>query len=396
MSEDRVSVQQVIGNFVGNIGVENVSDMLDDLVRWAYEAEQKIGSSSTFRRYECELEVKNKRACLPRNFISAISLKVGDTYLDVTKKDFRLFNKGANIPDPNAVDKGLNNGNLVISSPGSPQVSCILFTGPFQVGSTISITISANNNGTVVLNTFTYVVQPGDTDNDIAQEFFNQISAINGLAYTAVLANNLIQLTGTNNCTSFDITPYTTSATGCVEASVKATLVRPKNADQNGSPGVKTPRTTSGNLATGNALLLNNGIGGGGSFNGYGYGVNGFDYTSNPNVQKFSIDNGYINFNTDIDRVGIAYYGVYLDDDGFPLIKSSHEDAVAHYLQYMYLSRRYFQGKLPNHVYKEAQHRWYDLCGQARGDDELPNPDEYQYIVDIWTQLLPLPDKNLF
>ena len=64
MNNQKVSLYRVIGNVVGNLGIKNVSNHIDDFARWAQDAEIKIGSKNSYRHYECELEIKNKKACL--------------------------------------------------------------------------------------------------------------------------------------------------------------------------------------------------------------------------------------------------------------------------------------------------------------------------------------------
>jgi hypothetical protein len=88
--------------------------------------------------------------------------------------------------------------------------------------------------------------------------------------------------------------------------------------------------------------------------------------------------------------------GVELDEEGWPMVSDKHEDAVTHYLQFMMISRKYYNGKVPQHVFFNSEKRWKDLCAQARGDDEMPTPDELNYLANMWNQLLPLPNKNLF
>ena len=68
-SVNKVSLQRIIGNFIGNLGIKNVDDIEDDLARWACEAENKIGSTSSYRRFECELNIRNRKAALPPNFV---------------------------------------------------------------------------------------------------------------------------------------------------------------------------------------------------------------------------------------------------------------------------------------------------------------------------------------
>ena len=88
--------------------------------------------------------------------------------------------------------------------------------------------------------------------------------------------------------------------------------------------------------------------------------------------------------------------GVDLDEDGWPLISETHEDAVTAYIMYMHKSIDFYNGKIPQYVHFELKTRWFDLCSQARGDDELPNSEELKYLANLWMQLTPLPSPENF
>ncbi len=88
--------------------------------------------------------------------------------------------------------------------------------------------------------------------------------------------------------------------------------------------------------------------------------------------------------------------GIFVDEDGWPMIKQSHIDAVAHYLTYMWIKREYYQEKKPKYMKDDAEKEWHWKCGQARGNDELPDRDEMMYLSRVFNQLLPLPSKNFF
>lgn len=248
MNSQKVSLYRIIGNTIGNLGLKNASNHIDDFARWAQEAELLIGSKNSYKHYECEIEIKNKKACLPPNFCYLEGLKLGDHFLNVTYREFRMF--GNNNP-----------GNLAGGA-------------------------AANIN------------------TGVTAEFRN---------------DNL-------------------------------------------------------------------------GFN-FGY-SNEVDSTAN----VFSIVNGFIYVNSlqDGTRIGISYQGLEVDDDGWPLIAKDHELAVTSYLMWKFKSVEYFNGKLRGDIYKELEQRWYWLCGQARGDDEMPDQKELEYLGNMWNQLLPLPKKQFF
>jgi len=104
-----------------------------------------------------------------------------------------------------------------------------------------------------------------------------------------------------------------------------------------------------------------------------------------------------IHFNSiESGKIGISYVGIAIDEEGWPLIDQTHEDAVTQYLMWQCQWGRYTKGKLSAQVFKDLENRWYWLCGQARGDDELPDEADLQYLTNAWNQLMPLPNKNFF
>jgi len=154
-------------------------------------------------------------------------------------------------------------------------------------------------------------------------------------------------------------------------------------------------KSTSSNLANKATHHLNDGMNSdspileGVTGNGFGHG----SYTTS----KYSISNGYIHFSgLKEGKVGISYMGIQLDEEGWPMIDEVHEDAVTHYLMWQSQWANFTRGKISGQAFQKLEDRWYWLCGQARGDDELPNEDELQYLANAWNQLIPLPNKNFF
>jgi len=396
-SVNKVSLLRVIGNVMGNLGIKDVDDSIDDFARWACEASNKIGSTSSYKRFECEINIRNRKAALPPNFVYLNAIKFGNKIVPVTKRSFRMFNKGKveNLSDNNQ-NRDYVSGNKQTDIPGVPLVIRVNFSGAFMVGDIITITIATNNCGELSTNTFTHIVVAGDTLTSIGATFASQINAIPNIGYTATPSTESFVLTADSPEIILTVTPYTDSVNGTVSQEVVQKRVPTKIRTSGDSSQKPEIRTTSKNLADANVARLNTGINrqgpNGGSYRSFGY-----DYDFNSSDQVFSIDNGCINFNAyDDEKIGISYMGIEVDEDGWPLISEIHEDAVTHYLMYMYKAREYYAGKLPNHVFKELQTRWFDLCGQARGDDELPNSEELKYLSNLWMQLVPLPTKEYF
>jgi len=392
-SNNKISLYTIIGNVVGNLGIRNINNVIDDFARWAVDAEMKIGSEGAYKRFECELDIKDRRACLPDNYVGMIAVKKGNQILDLTTQSFRLMNKGAETGVANS-DSNFVSGNYQPFDPGAPNVLSVEFGGTYIGGETINLTVATNRNGTISVNTFSYIVVGGDTLNDIALAFETQFMAVSNLGYSVIASGAVLNLTANDNLTTLQITPFTDSLAGTISVLVLQNRRLPSqcNPNENKNGNIKfTSNNLSelqlNNLNTGSSSLNNSAV----SF----WGRSGVGFTAFAN--KFSIENGYIYFNQmNNTKIGISYWGIDLDDEGWPLINALHEDAVTHYLMYMYKARDYYAGKLPQNVYKEMQARWFWLCGQARGDDEMPDESEIRQLSNMWAQLLPLPNKNFF
>lgn len=105
---------------------------------------------------------------------------------------------------------------------------------------------------------------------------------------------------------------------------------------------------------------------------------------------KYWIVGSYIHFVSISDGTAhIAYKALDTDSDGFPTIKQGHEDAVAQYIMWRHKSIEYYNGKIARYIVKDLEQRWYWLCAQARGNDNLPSESEMRNIAKYWNTLIP-------
>lgn len=105
---------------------------------------------------------------------------------------------------------------------------------------------------------------------------------------------------------------------------------------------------------------------------------------------KYWIVGSYIHFvSISSGSATIAYKGLNTDADGFPTIKQGHEDAVSQYIMWRYKSIEYYDGKIARYIVQDLEKRWYWLCGQARGNDNLPSEAEMKNVASYWNNLLP-------
>ena len=112
-------------------------------------------------------------------------------------------------------------------------------------------------------------------------------------------------------------------------------------------------------------------------------------------THTFYFTENTINLSTgDISSIDISYYAVDTDEEGYPTIADNHEDAVSAYLMYKYKARDYWNGKLQRHIYMDLYQNWSRLCGQARGNDNMPTPIEMKKAAQIWNTLVPIRSSN--
>ena len=71
----RVSVKRVVANVIRNLEITDASKNFYHFVEWAFEAERKIGSYKTFVKKTATINVVNKQASMPNDFLSLIDVK---------------------------------------------------------------------------------------------------------------------------------------------------------------------------------------------------------------------------------------------------------------------------------------------------------------------------------
>ena len=120
------------------------------------------------------------------------------------------------------------------------------------------------------------------------------------------------------------------------------------------------------------------------------------DKNSGGRSQRYYVDDEFIHFSGDVDKIKISYLGIQTDDEGFPLIETSHVDAVSAYIMWRHKAIDYYNQKLPQYIFRDLEKRWYWLCGQARGNDNMPSQHEMEAVARMWNTLVPVITNNGF
>jgi len=89
----RVSVKRVVANVIRNLEIQDGSKNFYNFVEWAFDAERKIGSYKTFVKKTATINVVNKQASMPNDFLSLIDVKksgdaTNSTYLSQSSATF--------------------------------------------------------------------------------------------------------------------------------------------------------------------------------------------------------------------------------------------------------------------------------------------------------------------
>tara|TARA_B110000908_G_C10240165_1_gene445624 strand:+ start:1320 stop:1919 length:600 start_codon:yes stop_codon:yes gene_type:complete len=104
---------------------------------------------------------------------------------------------------------------------------------------------------------------------------------------------------------------------------------------------------------------------------------------------------GFLNIDLENNtNINVHYEAISTDEEGFPTISASHEDAIASYIMYKYKGREYFNQKLPRYVYQDLKMEWSRQCAQARGNDNMPTKQQWRNIGKYWNSLKPFKDNN--
>jgi hypothetical protein len=111
---------------------------------------------------------------------------------------------------------------------------------------------------------------------------------------------------------------------------------------------------------------------------------------------SYEINNNYLIASFEEDEVLMAYKGVALDDEGFPLIPDNvyYRQAITNYCQMMMDRMGWRAGKLPEAIYRDSQRDWQFFCQGARSAANFPNVDKMESIKNQWIRLKPQINRH--
>ena len=109
---------------------------------------------------------------------------------------------------------------------------------------------------------------------------------------------------------------------------------------------------------------------------------------------RYYVRGNKINFTKNTDDFALYYLAFELDEDGYPTIKEGHEDAISAYITWRLKHIDYINGKIPQYLWRDLKLEWDRLCAQARGQDNLPTPQEMEQMERMWVSLIPVRTRN--
>ncbi len=108
---------------------------------------------------------------------------------------------------------------------------------------------------------------------------------------------------------------------------------------------------------------------------------------------------GYIMTNVPRGYVKIAYYAIYTDEDGMPLIPDleSYKEALLWYLGVKHFYPKKLKGQITQQDYYDMRNSWNFYRKQAYAEALMPGPDDIENISNTWNKLYPeIADHDTF
>ena len=335
-----ISVNRVFNNVSRNLGLEEYSSHVDSWAEWAFEAEQYIGSLDTF--VEKEIIYSSTPAAATAT-IEWDSVPADKSWIEIggTRFYFRKTGDASYISDDDYIVGIAGSGATINIEDGS--------TGPVLYTDVLSTTMA-------------------NLARKINNSYYNNLRGLTAsVTATAAASSGEITLTYSRSGDRGNHVELMTSSGGKVtqffsggkEKYHNQQIVLPDNLVNVISARVGDviifPTSSQFKSKVGNA---------------HRYYING-------NRMNFSND-GYS------EDIVVSYLAVELSDEGYPMVKQGHEEAVASYIMWKHKSIGYYAGEVPQYIIKDLEKRWYWLCSKVRGDDNMPNAGELLKIGKVW------------
>lgn len=117
------------------------------------------------------------------------------------------------------------------------------------------------------------------------------------------------------------------------------------------------------------------------------------DHTCNndPNDFTYKVQNSYIFFSKEKDKIEISYRAIPVDEDNLPMIVDNEAfiRALESYIKYERFKILRDTGQMDLRTFAEVEKEYCFEIAQASNQFLIPSPDQMESITNMWTALLP-------
>lgn len=106
---------------------------------------------------------------------------------------------------------------------------------------------------------------------------------------------------------------------------------------------------------------------------------------------KYVIENGFLISGAETTEILMAYKGIALDDEGFPLVPDNvyYREAVTLYCQHRIDNQDWRAGRIGERIYRDTERKWEKFTIGAANQAKMPNIDKMENIKNQWIRLKP-------
>ena len=330
-----VSVNRVFNNVARNLGLSDWNDNVDSWAEWAFEAEQYIGSNQTF--LEKEITYSDTTAAASAT-ITWTANPTHNSWISIngTKIYFRDANK--------------------IIGDASDTEQSIKTAGKFTILNLLDVINESYFDNTISNITATSdFATTGDADHAILTLTYN----IHGDVGNHVKIDSSGEGKLSSNTLTGGKERYHTNQLRLPDNMVKMLSVRVGDS-------IITPTSSK------------------------------FKSKVSQILDRYYVSGNRLNFSSTTYKndIVVTYLAVPMSPEGWPMVKQGHEEAIATYIMWKYKLIDYYAAKVPQYIVKDLEKRWYWLCGQTRGNDNMPNSSELLKIGKLWNSKIPITSHN--
>tara|TARA_R110000824_G_scaffold67836_6_gene175641 strand:- start:25441 stop:26520 length:1080 start_codon:yes stop_codon:yes gene_type:complete len=347
-----VPVNRVFNNVSRNLGLNEYSNHIDSWAEWAFEAEQYIGSKETFLQEEITYSSDLASPTAKINFASNPADK---DWVEINGTRFYFRNQTGLVDSDDYV---------VIKESAA---------GTVNVNDTTTGGVNADVIFTDILST-----NIAKLAKKINNSYYNNLKGISAaVTATAAASSGEIILTYNREGDEGNSVTLMTSGSGDITQFFSGGKEKMHNKQ------VRLPDNLVKLLSirAGDTIVQPT--------------SSQFKSKVSNLLHRYYVDGNRVNFSVDYTAdVVISYLAVPMSEEGYPMVKQGHEEAIAFYIMWKHKSVGYYSGKVPQYIVKDLEKRWYQLCGKVRGDDNMPNSTELLKIGKIWNSKIPVTSSN--